>query len=77
MANINDNICFKIFDKTFTNSTHVYGLHRYEDKGKLQKIYNNYTAICNELNANNLLILKHVHENKVVDADLLTNLHMK
>jgi polyphenol oxidase len=64
-------IKYKIFDKTFTASTGVYGMHRFTDPDDQQIVRNNYLAICKDLGTNNLVSLKQVHGDTVINADLI------
>jgi hypothetical protein len=73
LENFEEKIKFKIFDKQFVLSNGIYGTHRYQDENKLNMVRNNYQAITNSLKANNLLILKHIHGNTVIDADKVTD----
>lgn len=61
------NITYQIFDKTFPLSTGVYGTHR-SQKAEVQQ---NYKAIKGALESENLLILNHIHESTVIDADAM------
>lgn len=47
-------IVFKFFDKTFTLSTYVYGLHRFKDTkdANYKSVLQNYQVIRKALNAN-------------------------
>lgn len=62
-------IKYKIFDKTTSITTGVYGLHRFNDEAQSHIIQNNYRAIVHTLEADQLLIMNHVHGNTVIDAD--------
>lgn len=75
----NKNIEFRFFDKTFKNSTHVYGVHRFNEnkQDERQAVLNNYQVILNELNAKHLLILHHVYGATVIDADQVDNFNIE
>lgn len=69
----NRNIKYKIFDKTFKLSTGIYGISRFQDEHNIHRVRNNHNIVLQTLGADNLLILKHVHGNIVVDADLIAD----
>ena len=66
---LSNKIKFKIFDKKFEKSNGIYGLHRFKDDEQQNMVRNNYRAVLEELQADNLLIIRHVHGNAVIDAD--------
>lgn len=68
-----DRIRFKIFDKTALGTNGIYGLHPSKDENFLKRVHDNYRAVKSDLSADHLLILKQVHGNKVVDADLISS----
>jgi polyphenol oxidase len=70
---LSSNIKYKIFDKTFELSTGIYGLSRFQDEENLDRVRNNHNLVLKTLKADNLLILKHVHGNTVVDADVISD----
>ncbi|MFN7096049.1 MAG: peptidoglycan editing factor PgeF [Gammaproteobacteria bacterium] len=69
---LNSKISYKIFDKTFPG-THLYATYRFTDQFKLQEIAANHQAVLEALAAKQLLIIKQVHGNTVIDADSLTD----
>jgi YfiH family protein len=74
---INPKVKFKIFDKTSPGTNGIYGLSRFEDSANLQMVQDNYRAVREEMGADKLLILKHVHGNTVIDADLIQDFSME
>lgn len=63
---------FKVFDKTFPESTHIY-LVKEDDATKQFEVINNCNKIRQTFAADNLLILDEVHGVAVVDADTYSN----
>ena len=64
-------IQYKVFDKTFQNSTHIYGINRYEDANKHLEVRQNYHNIKNNLSVEHLVVLEQVFGSTVIDADTL------
>ncbi len=67
-------VYYRVFDKLYQESSHIYSKHRLDDEIKVEQ---NRRAILTSLNANKLLILKQVHGNKVVDADLINDFSLE
>lgn len=65
---IKNKVYYRIFDKTYTDSTHMYSLHKCDNDAKLAEIKKNISNAKNALDAKELLILKQVHGNNVIDA---------
>ncbi|MGX6960195.1 MAG: peptidoglycan editing factor PgeF [Rickettsia endosymbiont of Pentastiridius leporinus] len=63
---INRLVYYKIFDKTFKDSS-----HKYVKKNKINEaeIIKNYKSITNYFQVSDILILKQVHGTKIIDAD--------
>ncbi|MDQ2995249.1 MAG: peptidoglycan editing factor PgeF [Pseudomonadota bacterium] len=74
---MNKNVKFKIYDKTSPGTTGVYGLDHSSDSVTRQIIQSNYNTIINDMNAENLLILNHVHGSRVVDADAIDDFSLE
>lgn len=68
-ALIKDRVYFKVFDKSFKQSSHIYYDNKTDDVKKLTKIGENLAAIKLALKCSNLLILNQIHGNVVIDAD--------
>ena len=66
---IKNKVYYKIIDKTYTNSSGIYSLHKYTDAVKLAQVQQNIDNIKAELNADNLFLMDQVHGNTVVVAD--------
>ncbi len=66
---IKNKVYYKIIDKTYTNSSGIYSLHKYNDAVKLAQVQQNIDNIKTEFDANELFILNQVHGNAVVLAD--------
>lgn len=69
LPSANNNIYYKIFDKHYKLSSGIYTKYKYTDAAKISEINQNRAAIINYLSANELLIMKQVHGNKILDAD--------
>lgn len=70
---MNNNIKFRIFDKTVSSTNGIYGLYHPRNANQLQAVRHNYRIIKSTLSADHLLILKQVHGNRVVDVDLMSS----
>lgn len=70
---IKDTVYYKIIDRSFKQSTHIYGKYKTSDATKLAKIEGNISAVVSELSCADILILNQIHSNIVVDADKLDN----
>lgn len=68
---MNRTITFKIFDKRFTLSDGMYGMHRCDNEDKRKRVHQNYQAIRDALAVEHVLILNQVHGVSVVDADAI------
>ncbi len=71
---LKDKVIYKIFDKTYLHSSHIYAKHKYQnDKEKIVEITKNQQIIAQFLGAKNILFLKQVHDNHALDADIVNN----
>jgi len=71
---IPNKIYYKIFDKSFKESTHIYNKkNKSNDSAYLQMVQNNRMAIINHCQATDIVILQQIHSNKIIDADYLAN----
>ena len=70
---VKDKVYYKIFDRSFKQSSHIYGKFKTTDATKLAIIEKNIKAVAHEFSSNNILILNQVHSNIMVDADKLNN----
>ncbi|HJD56011.1 MAG TPA: peptidoglycan editing factor PgeF [Rickettsia endosymbiont of Pyrocoelia pectoralis] len=63
---INRLVYYKIFDKTFKDSS-----HKYIKKNKINEaeIIKNYKSITNYFQVSDILVLKQIHGTKIIDAD--------
>jgi hypothetical protein len=66
---IKDKVYYKIFDRTYKASTGVYRKDKYTDVAKLAEIQKNIDNIKSEYDIEELVVLKQVHGNEVIDAD--------
>lgn len=66
---IQDKVYYKIFDKSYKASTGAYNKHKAADVAKLAEIQQNIDNIKSEYNCDELVILKQVHGDQIVDAD--------
>ncbi len=66
---IKNKVYYKIIDRTYTNSSGIYSLHKYTDAVKLAQLQKNIDNIKAELNADDLLIMNQVHGNDVIFVD--------
>lgn len=69
LPSANNNIYYKIFDKHYKLSSGIYAQYKFADAAKISEVQKNKVAIINDLSANELLIMKQVHGNKIIDAD--------
>jgi len=69
---IKDKIYYKIFDRSFKQSTHMYGKYKTTDATKLASIEENIKAVAHEFSSKNILVLNQVHSNVIIDADSLS-----
>jgi YfiH family protein len=70
---LSNKVEFKIFDKTFSDCTHMYNRQRFTNENEINEVNHNQQAVLNALDADKVLILNQVDGNKVIDADLLTS----
>ncbi len=66
---IKDKVYYKIFDRTYANSTGEYSKHKNKDAVNLAKIQQNINNIKKEFKAEELVILKQVHGTNVICAE--------
>lgn len=70
---IKNKVYYKIFDKSFKQSSHVYNKkNQFTDPLHMQNVLANRSTIINYYQAKNICILQQVHGNKVVDVDNTT-----
>jgi len=74
---INDRVYYKIFDKSYKQSSYIYSKYKYNDELLLQEVENNKKAILSTLGADNIVILKQVHGNKIIDADEINDFNIE
>lgn len=68
-------IYYKIFDGSFKQSSHCYSKkNKLGDVDNLEIIQKNRQAVIDYCQAENIVILQQVHGNKIIDADLITDL---
>ncbi|MFY9590141.1 peptidoglycan editing factor PgeF [Rickettsia endosymbiont of Halotydeus destructor] len=65
---INGLVYYKIFDKSYKDSSHVYS--KKNESINLAEIEKNKKSIINYFSAADILILRQVHSNKIIDADV-------
>ncbi len=71
---VKNKVYYKIFDKSFKQSSHVYSKkNKFGDPNQLEIVQNNRLAVVRHYNANNIVILQQVHGIKIIDADLITD----
>lgn len=70
---IKDKVYYKIFDRTYKASSGIYSKHKHNDVAKLAEIQQNIDNIKSEYNAKELVILRQVHGNTVIDADSINH----
>lgn len=66
---IKDKVYYKIFDRTYTASSGKYSTHRAENATILAEIQKNIYTIQEKYNLKDLVILKQVHGNKILNVD--------
>jgi hypothetical protein len=66
---IQDKVYYKIFDKTYKASTGAYSKHKATNVAKLAEIQQNIDNIKSEYRFDELVILKQVHGDQIIDAD--------
>jgi hypothetical protein len=54
---IQNKVYYKIIDRTYTNSSGVYSVHKCTDAVKLAQVQKNIESIKTELNADDLFIM--------------------
>ncbi|WP_342270364.1 peptidoglycan editing factor PgeF [Rickettsia endosymbiont of Orchestes rusci] len=65
---INGLVYYKIFDKSYKHSSHIYV--KKNESTNLAEIEKNKKAIINYFSVEDILILRQVHGNKIIDADI-------
>ncbi len=71
---VKNKVYYKIFDKSFKQSSHVYSKkNKFGDPNQLEIVENNRLAVVQHYNADNIVILQQVHGSKIIDADLITD----
>ncbi|WP_375319439.1 peptidoglycan editing factor PgeF [Candidatus Tisiphia endosymbiont of Oplodontha viridula] len=71
---IKNKVYYKIFDKSFKQSSHIYTKKNKSGvPNNLEIVQNNRLAVVRHYNAGNIVILQQVHSTKIIDADLITN----
>jgi YfiH family protein len=58
---IRNKVHYRIFDRTYANSSGIYSYHKYNDAAKLAQVNDNITNISNELGVKHLQLLNQVH----------------
>lgn len=72
---IKDKVYYKVFDRSYKESTGVYSKQKhYGDVSKLDEISNNIENIKSDYSAVDIVILKQMHGNNIIDTDI-TNYH--
>jgi YfiH family protein len=66
---IANKVYYKIFDKTYKQSSHIYTRYRRGNEEKIAEIEQNRQAILSQLSATNIFFLHQIHSNKVIDTD--------
>ena len=66
---IKNKIYYKVFDKSYPDSTHNYNIHTFKDQVKIDQVKNNIDKVVSDFSAKNILLLNQVHGNKVVCVD--------
>ncbi|OZG31429.1 MULTISPECIES: peptidoglycan editing factor PgeF [Rickettsieae] len=68
---VKNKVYYKIFDKSFKQSSHVYSKKNKSGvSNNLEIVQNNRLAVVQHYNADNIIILQQMHGTKVIDADL-------
>lgn len=70
---IANKVYYKIFDKTYKQSSHLYTRYQAGSEDKIAQIEQNKQAILSELSASQIFFLHQIHSNKVIDADNFKN----
>jgi polyphenol oxidase len=68
-----NNVYYRVFDKLYKNTTLFYAKHKADNHLRLAEIEQNLDNIKKDLGANNILILRQVHGNTVIDADQIND----
>ncbi len=67
---VKNKIYYKIFDKSFKQSSYIYNKkNQFDDHLHIQNVQASRSAVVNYYQAQNICILQQVHGNNVVDAD--------
>jgi YfiH family protein len=74
---IKGKVYYKIFDKSFKRSSHIYAKYKSNDPLSTGTIDNNKKAVLSSLNADNILVLHQVHGNVVIDADIIDDFNIE
>jgi YfiH family protein len=71
---VKNKVYYKIFDKSFKQSSHVYSKkNKFAVPNHLEIVENNRLAVVKHYDAEDIVILQQVHGNKTIDADLITD----
>ncbi len=71
---VKNKVYYKIFDKSFKQSSHVYSKKNKSGvSNNLEIVQNNRLAVVKHYSAEDIVILQQVHGTQVVDADLITD----
>lgn len=62
-------VCVRVFDKRFLNSTHVYGVYRVKDTPLENEVVANHQRVRDALGYSKLVVLQQVHGTTVIDAN--------
>lgn len=74
---VRDKVYYKIFDKSYKDSSHVYAKYKANSETKIAEINQNLENVKKELEANKILVLQQVHGNLIVDADEITDFNLE
>lgn len=75
---INDKVYYKIFDKSFKQSTHIYNKrNKINQLVTEEEIKKNKQLVIDHFTANDILLLHQVHGNKIIDTDLAVDFNLQ
>jgi len=74
---IEGKVYYKIFDKSFKESSHIYAKYKLNNELSTEEIDNNKKAILSYLEADDIFVLKQVHGNKIINADIIDNFNIE
>jgi hypothetical protein len=66
---ISNKVYYKIFDKDYKDSSHIYNKLKHTDEAKLAEVENNIQSIKKYLAVDQLVVLNQIHGISVLDAD--------